>query len=47
MDTWGSFPGGKAEGRESDHSPPTSAEVKENVDLYIHSTTRRHGIVLN
>jgi hypothetical protein len=23
--------------RESDHSPPPSAEVKKNMDLYIHS----------
>jgi hypothetical protein len=28
MGTRGSFPGGKAEGREADHSPPSSAEVK-------------------
>jgi hypothetical protein len=27
--TSGSFPGGKAAGREADHSPPSSAEVKE------------------
>jgi hypothetical protein len=25
----GSFPGGKVGGREADHSPPSSAEVKE------------------
>jgi hypothetical protein len=24
-------------GREADHSPPSSAEVKEWVDLYLHS----------
>jgi hypothetical protein len=24
---WGSFPGGKAQGREVNHSPPASAEV--------------------
>jgi hypothetical protein len=24
-------------GRETDHSPPSSAEVKERVGLYIHS----------
>jgi hypothetical protein len=29
MDTRGSFPGGKAAGREADHSPPYNAEVKE------------------
>jgi hypothetical protein len=28
MGTGGSFPGDKAAGREADHSPPTSAEVK-------------------
>jgi hypothetical protein len=28
MDTRGSFPGGKAPGREADHSLPSSAEVK-------------------
>jgi hypothetical protein len=28
MGTRGSFPGGKAAGREADHSPPSSAEVK-------------------
>jgi hypothetical protein len=25
------------QGREADHSPPTIAEIKKNVDLYIHS----------
>jgi hypothetical protein len=34
-------------GREADHSPQTSAEVKKNVYLYIHSTIRFHGVVLN
>jgi hypothetical protein len=29
--------GVKRPGREADHSPPTSAEVKELVELYIHS----------
>jgi hypothetical protein len=24
--------------READHSPPSSAEVKESVDLYLHSS---------
>jgi hypothetical protein len=28
MGTGGSFPGVKLQGREADHSPPTSAEVK-------------------
>jgi hypothetical protein len=27
--------------------PPASAEVKKNVDLYIHSPIRLHGVVLN
>jgi hypothetical protein len=26
-------------GREADHSPPSSAEVKEWVELYLHSPT--------
>jgi hypothetical protein len=33
----GSFPGVKRPGYEADHSPPTSAEVKECVELYIHT----------
>jgi hypothetical protein len=37
MGTRGSFPGVKRPGRESDHSPPSSAEVKELVELYLHS----------
>jgi hypothetical protein len=40
-------PGVKRQGREADHSPPTSAEVKKNVDLYIHSPIRLHSVVLN
>jgi hypothetical protein len=35
--TRGSFPGGKGPGREADHSPPSSAEVKEWVELYLYS----------
>jgi hypothetical protein len=38
--------GVKRPGREADHSPPASAEVKANVDLYIHSPIRLHGTVL-
>jgi hypothetical protein len=42
------FPGGvKRLEREADHSQSTSAEVKKNVDLYIHSPIRLHGIVHN
>jgi hypothetical protein len=36
MGTGGSFFMVKRPGREADHSPPTSVEVKNNVDLYIH-----------
>jgi hypothetical protein len=32
-------------GHEADHSLPSNAKVK-NVDLYIHSPIRLHGIVL-
>jgi hypothetical protein len=37
-------PGVKQLGHEADHSPPTNAEVKK---IYIHSTIRLHGVVLN
>jgi hypothetical protein len=40
-------PGVKRQGRETDHLPPTSAEVKKNVDLYIHYAIRLHGVVFN
>jgi hypothetical protein len=40
-------PGLKRQGRETDHSPPANAEVKKNVELYIHSPIRLHGLVLN
>jgi len=36
MGTRGLIPGGKA-AREADHSPRSSAEVKECVELYLHS----------
>jgi hypothetical protein len=32
-------------GRETDHSPPSSAEVKECVELHLHSPIRLHGVV--
>jgi hypothetical protein len=38
--------GVKQPGCEADHSPPTSAKVK-NVDLYVHSPIHLHGILLN
>jgi hypothetical protein len=37
LGTGGSFPGIKRPGREADHSPPSSATVKECVELYLHS----------
>jgi hypothetical protein len=36
MGTGGSFPGVKRYGREADHSPPTSAEVKK---MWIYTST--------
>jgi hypothetical protein len=38
--------GVKRPGSEAD-TPPTSAEVEKNVDLYIHYPTRLHGVVLS
>jgi hypothetical protein len=36
MGTGGPFPGGKARpGRDADHSPPSSAEVKNEQELYL------------
>jgi hypothetical protein len=36
MGTGGRFPGGKARpGRDADHSPPCSAEVKNESELYL------------
>jgi hypothetical protein len=34
-------------GREADHSTQSSVEVKEWVELYLHSPTRLHGVVLS
>jgi hypothetical protein len=33
--------------READHSPPSSAGVKECVELYLHSPIRLHGVVFS
>jgi hypothetical protein len=41
------FLGVKRPVREADHSPPSSAEVKECVELYLHSPIRLHGVVLS
>jgi hypothetical protein len=40
-------PGVRQPRPEADHSPPASAEVKENVDLYNHSRIHLHGAVFN
>jgi hypothetical protein len=37
MGSRGYFPEGRGPGREADHSPPSSAEVKECAELYLHS----------
>jgi hypothetical protein len=36
-DTSGCFSGVKRPGRKADHSPPCSAEIKECVEVYLHS----------
>jgi hypothetical protein len=41
------FPGIKRPRREGDHPPPTTAEVKEYMELYIHFLICLHSIVLN
>jgi hypothetical protein len=37
----------KLQKRAADHSPPSSAEVKKCVGLYLHSPTRLHGVVVS
>jgi hypothetical protein len=37
----------KRPGREAGHSTPSSAEVKECVEVYLHSLIRLHGVVLS
>jgi hypothetical protein len=37
----------KLPGRETDHSAPSSAEVKECMELYLHPKIRLHGVVLS
>jgi hypothetical protein len=39
--------GVKRPGLEAHHSSPSSAEVKECVELYLHSPIRLHGVVLS
>jgi hypothetical protein len=43
---WG-VPGVKRQRRGADHSPPSNADVKNDVDLYIHSPIRLRSAVLN
>jgi hypothetical protein len=43
----GSFPGGKAAGAWSWPLNPSSAEVKEWMEIYLHSPIRLHGVVLS
>jgi hypothetical protein len=45
MGNRGFFPGVKRPGRKADHSPPSSAEVKECMELYLHSPIRLHGMM--
>jgi hypothetical protein len=40
------FLGIKRPGREADHSLPYSTEIKECVELYLHSPILLHGVVL-
>jgi hypothetical protein len=45
MVTGGPFSGGKARpGRDADHSPPSSAEVVNEYELYLLSPKRLHGV---
>jgi len=40
----GSFQGGKGPGRDVDHPLPSSAEIKERVELYIYSPLILRGL---
>jgi hypothetical protein len=40
MATGGSFPAAKRPGRGADHAPPSTAEVKECLELYLHSRNK-------
>jgi hypothetical protein len=45
MGTEGPFPGNKARpGRDADHSPPFSAEVVNEYELYLLTPKRLHGV---
>jgi hypothetical protein len=41
------YQGVKRPGREADHSPPSSAKVKEWAGIYLHSPSTPHGMVLS
>jgi len=47
MGTRGSFPGGKAAGREADHLPPSSAKFKNAWSYTSTPPTRLHGVVIS
>jgi hypothetical protein len=47
MGTGGSFPGVKRPGRRADHSPPSSAEVKNAWSYTSTHPIRLHGVVLS
>jgi hypothetical protein len=47
MGTMGSFPGIKRQGRVADHSPPSSAEVKNAWSYTFTPPIRLHGMVLS
>jgi hypothetical protein len=47
MGTRGSFPWGKAAGCDADHSPPSSAEVKNAWSYTSTPPIRLHGVVLS
>jgi hypothetical protein len=47
MGNGGFLIGVKRPGREADHLPPSSAKVKECVELYLQSPIRLHGMVLS
>jgi hypothetical protein len=45
MGNRGAFPGGKEQPvRDADHSPPSSAEVKKEQELYFPSRQRLNGV---
>jgi hypothetical protein len=41
------FPGVNRPGREADFSSPSSAEITNALELYIHSSIHLHGMVLS